>query len=58
MARRLDAEGVPTVTGAPWSRGMVRKLALLGPTGPRGVDDEQFAVSPAAPARARRARLA
>lgn len=28
IARELEAEGVPTITGAPWSRHVVRKVAL------------------------------
>lgn len=31
MARTLNAEGIPTVTGAEWSKTMVRKLAKRGP---------------------------
>ena len=31
MSKALNAEGIPTATGAPWSRTVVRDLALRGP---------------------------
>jgi site-specific DNA recombinase len=31
IARALNAEGIPTVTGVPWSKAVVRDLALRGP---------------------------
>ncbi len=46
MAKTLNAEGVPTVTGAPWSTKVVRSLALRGPDRPIALPNVPRVVQP------------
>jgi site-specific DNA recombinase len=46
MARTLNAEGIPTATGAQWKAHVVRRLALRGPDRPMMVVDETTAAQP------------